>query len=151
MAQVKPVPDGYHSVQPYLYIQGAAEALEFYKKAFGATERLRMPQADGRIGHAEIEIGDSCIMMADENPERGVKSPKHYGGVPMSLSMYVPDCDATYERALAAGAKSLREPADQFYGDRVAGVEDPFGFHWFLATHVKDVPAEELQRMAKQS
>jgi PhnB protein len=145
----KPVPEGYHSVQPYLYIRGAAEALEFYTHAFGATERMRMPRPDGGIAHAEIEIGDSCIMMADEVPERHVFSPKHYGGSSASLMLYVPDCDATYRQALAAGATSVREPADEFYGDRMAHLEDPFGFRWFIATHIRDVSTEEMQAAMK--
>ncbi len=139
MSQVKAIPDGYHSIQPYLYIRGAAEAIDFYKKAFGATERMRMPQPDGRIGHAEIQLGDSVIMLADEHPEKEIHSPKHFGGSPISLMLYVEDCDAVYQQALSAGAKSLREPADQFYGDRMAGIEDPFGFQWWLGTHIKDV------------
>ncbi len=145
--QVKPIPDGYHSIQPYLIIDNAAAAIDFYKKAFGAKERLRM-ERDGRIGHAEIEIGDSCVMMADEHPEIGAYSPKHYGGSPVSLMVYVTDCDAVYKQALAAGATSDREPADQFYGDRMAGVVDPFGFKWYLGTHIKDVSVEELQQHA---
>ncbi|MGC1784005.1 MAG: VOC family protein [Acidobacteriaceae bacterium] len=143
---VKPIPDGYHSVQPYLMIDGAAKAIEFYKKAFGATERLCMKQKDGRVGHAEIEIGDSCIMMADENAAIHAFAPSHYGGSPVSLLLYTQDCDAMYKRALAAGAKSDREPADQFYGDRMAGVVDPFGYKWFIATHIKDVSKEELEK-----
>ncbi len=145
--QVKPIPDGYHSIQPYLIIDNAAAAIDFYKKAFGAKERLRM-ERDGRIGHAEIEIGDSCVMMADEHPEIGAYSPKHYGGSPVSLMVYVTDCDAVYKQALAAGATSDREPVDQFYGDRMAGVVDPFGFKWYLGTHIKDVSVEELQQHA---
>ncbi len=145
--QVKLIPDGYHSIQPYLIIDNAAAAIDFYKKAFGAKERLRM-ERDGRIGHAEIEIGDSCVMMADEHPEIGAYSPKHYGGSPVSLMVYVTDCDAVYKQALAAGATSDREPADQFYGDRMAGVVDPFGFKWYLGTHIKDVSVEELQQHA---
>ena len=146
MPQVKTIPDGYHSIQPYLHIQGAAEALEFYKKAFGATERMRMAQEDGRIGHAEIQLGDSVVMLADEFPEKDIYSPKHFGGSAASIMFYVEDCDAVYQRALSAGAKSLREPADQFYGDRMAGVEDPFGFQWWIGTHIKDVSPEELQK-----
>ena len=142
----KAIPDGYHSVQPYLYFNGASDAIDFYIKAFGATERLRMANKDGRIGHAEINLGDSCIMMADENAAMGAYSPEHYGGAPMSLMIYVDDCDAVYNKAIAAGAKSLREPADQFYGDRMAGVADPFGFHWFIGTHIKDVSKEELEQ-----
>jgi PhnB protein len=142
----KKIPDGYHTVQPYLYFKNTAEAITFYSKAFGATERMRLNNKDGRIGHAEINIGDSCIMMADEHPEIGAHSTEHYGGAPMSLMIYVEDCDAVYKRALDAGAKSLREPADQFYGDRMAGVADPFGFHWFIGTHIKDVSMEEMKQ-----
>jgi PhnB protein len=144
----KSIPDGYHSVQPYLYYKKAAEAIAFYTKAFGATERMRMPDKDGRIMHAEINIGDSCIMMADESPASNAYSTEHYGGAPMSLMLYVEDCDAVYKRALDAGAKSLREPADQFYGDRMAGVADPFGFQWFIGTHIKDVSLEEMTQHA---
>lgn len=143
---VKPIPDGYHSIQPYLMIDSATKAIEFYKKAFGATERLCMKQPDGRVGHAEIVIGDSCIMMADENPKLQAFAPPHYGGSSVSLLIYTKDCDATYKQALAAGAKSDREPADQFYGDRMAGVVDPFGYKWFIATHIKDVSKEELEK-----
>jgi PhnB protein len=147
MANVKPIPDGYHSVQPYLILSDAAGAIDFYKKAFGAKERLRM-EKDGRIGHAEIEIGDSCIMLADEHPQIGAYSPAHYGGSSVGLMLYVTDCDALYAQALKAGAKSEREPADQFYGDRMAGVIDPFGFKWWLGTHIKDVSKEELEQHA---
>ena len=146
MSPIKAIPDGYHRIQPYLYIRGAAEAIDFYKKVFGATERMRMPQPDGRIGHAEILFGDSVIMLADEHPEKEIHSPKHFGGSPISIMLYVEDCDAVYQQALSAGAKSLREPADQFYGDRMAGIEDPFGFQWWLGTHIKDVSMEELQK-----
>jgi PhnB protein len=144
----KAIPDGYHSVQPYLYFKNSAEAIAFYAKAFGATERMRMPDKNGRIMHAELSIGDSCIMMADENEALGALSPEHYGGAPMTLVLYVEDCDAVYKRALDAGAKSLREPADQFYGDRTAGVTDPFGFHWWIGTHIKDVSMEEMMQHA---
>lgn len=151
MPAVKPIPDGYHSIQPYLYIAGAAEAIAFYRKAFGVTEIMRMPRPDGFVGHAEIRFGDSVIMLADEVPERDVYSPKHYGGAPFTLACYVEDCDAVYHQAIAAGAKSVREPADQFYGDRSAGVEDPFGFQWHLSTHVRDVSPEEMKAaMAEQ-
>ncbi len=150
MSPVKAIPDGYHSIQPYLHVQGAAEALEFYKKAFSATERMRMTQDDGRIGHAEIQIGDSVVMLADEFPEKGIYSPKHFGGSAVSIMLYVEDCDAVYQQSLSAGAKSLREPADQFYGDRMAGVEDPFGFQWWLGTHVKDVSPEDMQAAVQE-
>ena len=144
----KAIPDGYHTVQPYLYFKNSAEAIAFYSKVFGATERMRMPDKDGRIMHAEINIGDSCIMMADESPAVGAYSTEHYGGAPMSLMIYVDDCDAIYKRAIDAGGKSLREPADQFYGDRMAGVADPFGFHWWIGTHIKDVSLEEMKQHA---
>ncbi|HEX4067383.1 MAG TPA: VOC family protein [Acidobacteriaceae bacterium] len=150
MASVKAIPDGYHSVQPYLQLKGAAAAIEFYKKAFGATEIMRMPGPDGRLGHAEIRIGDSVVMLADEHPERGIHGPAHYGGVPMTILLYMENCDGVYAKAIAAGAKSLREPADQFYGDRMVGVEDPFGFQWYIATHVKDVTPEEMQAAMKE-
>lgn len=145
MPNVKPIPDGYHSVQPYLIVNNAAAAIDFYAKAFGAKERMHM-QKDGRIGHAEIEIGDSCIMLADEHPEVGAYSATHYGGSPVSLMVYVHNCDAVYKQAINSGAKSEREPADQFYGDRMAGVIDPFGIKWWLGTRVKDVSKEEMER-----
>jgi PhnB protein len=145
MSPVKPIPAGYHSVQPYLHVRGAAKAIEFYKQVFGAQEVMRMAQPDGRLGHAEIRIGDSVVMLADEFPERGIHGPAHYGGAPMTLMFYTEDCDAIYKKAMAAGSKSLREPTDQFYGDRMAGLEDPFGFQWYVATHIKDVSEEEMK------
>ena len=144
MPEVKPIPDGYHSVQPYLILGNCAEAIAFYIKAFGATERFRMPSSEGRITHAEIQIGDSVVMMADEAPQIDAFSVAHYGGSPVSLLLYTENCDALYARALEAGAKSLREPADQPYGDRMSGVSDPFGYKWYLATHIKDVSFEEM-------
>jgi PhnB protein len=147
MARTKAIPDGYHSVTPYLIAKNCSGAIDFYAKAFGAKERLRVKRADGRIGHAEIQIGDSCVMLADEHPEIGALSPEHYGGSPISLHVYVEDCDGMYQRALAAGAKSLREPVDQPYGDRTCGVLDPFGYRWWFATHVKDVPKQELEKL----
>lgn len=147
--KVKPVPDGYHTATPYLIIKGAAAALEFYKKAFGAIELLRMPKPDGRIGHAEIKIGDSIIMLADEFPEIGARSPEFYSGSPITIMLYVADVDAVFNRAVAAGAKVERPVANQFYGDRTGGIIDPFGHKWYLATHVEDVPPEELVRRAK--
>jgi len=144
MSQVKPVPDGYHSVQPYLMLKNCVQALAFYTQAFGATEKFRMPKPDGRIGHAEMQIGNSVVMMADESPEIGAWSVEHFGGSPVSLMFYTPDCDGVYRRALAAGASSLREPADQPYGDRMAGVRDPFGYQWWIATHVKEVNYQDM-------
>lgn len=145
MSNVKPIPDGYHSITPYLVVKSAAEAIDFYKRAFGATELLRMPDAKGRISHAEIRIGNSIIMMADEHPEIKAYSPAHYGGSPVSLLVYVEDCDAVFHQAVAAGATVERPLADQFYGDRSGGVNDPFGYRWYISTHIKDVSTEELQ------
>jgi PhnB protein len=130
------IPDGYHSVQPYLIFKKAGDAIEFYEKAFSATEKFRMNQPDGRIGHAEILIGNSVIMMADEFPEIQAFGTEHYGGSPISLLIYTEDCDAMYQSALAAGAVSVRVPADQPHGDRMGGVKDPFGYSWYLATHI---------------
>ncbi len=143
---VKPIPDGYHSIQPYLMMNDTAKAIEFYMQAFGATENLRMKNKDGRVGHAEIKVGNSIVMMADENPETKAFAPAHYGGSPVTLLLYTEDCDAMHHRAVAAGAKSVREPADQFYGDRMSGVEDPFGYTWYIATHIKDVSKDELEK-----
>ncbi len=148
MSQVKSIPDGYHSVQPYLMLKNCAAAIEFYTKAFGAKEKFRMPNATGNIQHAEIEIGDSTIMMADEAPQIEAFSVEHYGGSPVSLLIYTEDCDGMYAQALAAGAKSLREPADQPYGDRMSGVRDPFGYKWHIATHIKDVSFEDMAAQA---
>jgi PhnB protein len=151
MPSVQPIPAGYHSVQPYLHPRGAAQAIQFYKNAFDATERMRMPTPDGRLMHAELRIGDSVVMLADECPERQIYSPSHFGGATSSLMLYVEDCDVVYARALAAGAKSLREPTDQSYGDRMAGVEDPFGYQWWIATHIRDVSLEQMQADAEPS
>jgi PhnB protein len=133
---VKPVPDGYHSVQPYLMINGVVKAIEFYAKAFNATERMCAKDEDGRVMHAEIQIDDSCIMMADESAEMKAFAPGHYGGSPVALLLYTENCDAMYQQAIAAGAKSVREPADQPYGDRSSGVEDPFGYKWWISTRI---------------
>ena len=140
MSHVKPIPDGYHSVQPYLIFKNCAEAMAFYTRAFGAKEKFRMPNPQGGIVHAEIEIGDSTIMMADEAPQMDAFSVEHFGGSPISLLIYTEDCDAMYAQALAAGGKSLREPADQPYGDRMSGVRDPFGYKWWIATHIAAQP-----------
>lgn len=144
---VKPIPDGYHSVTPYLIVKGGAQALEFYARAFGAIERLRI-DAGGKIGHAEITIGDSCVMLADEHPEVEALSPTTVGGTPVSLHLYVEDVDAVVGRAVAAGATLTRPVADQFYGDRVGGITDPFGHRWSIVTHKEDLSGEELQRRA---
>jgi PhnB protein len=139
MPQVKAIPDGCHSIQPYAMFKNCSEAIAFYIKAFGAKEKFRMPDAQGRIGHAEIEIGDSTIMMADEAPQVDAFSVEHFGGSPVSLLIYTDNCDAMYAQAVAAGALGLREPADQPYGDRISGVKDPFGYKWWIATHITDV------------
>ena len=144
---VKPVPEGYHTVTPYLIVNAGAKALDFYARAFGAIERLRI-DAGGKIGHAEITIGDSCVMLADEHPEIGALGPTTVGGSPVSLHLYVEDVDAAVARAVAAGATLVRPVADQFYGDRVGGVADPFGHRWFIATHKEDLSPEELRRRA---
>jgi PhnB protein len=151
MANVKPIPDGYHSVTPYLSINGAAEAIEFYKNAFGATELFRMGGPDGKVGHAELQIGSSKIMLADEHPEIDFRSPKALGGSPVTLHLYIEDVDAVFNRAVAAGATVTRPLTNEFYGDRVAGLTDPYGHTWHLATHIEDVSSDEMAaRMAKQ-
>jgi PhnB protein len=147
---VKPIPDGYHSVTPYLVCRGAAKAIDYYKRVFGAEEIMRMPAPGDRVGHAELRIGDSVVMLADEHPEAGARSPESVGGTPVSLMVYVPDVDTTYKKALAAGAREIRALADQFYGDRSGTITDPFGHQWTIATHVEDVSPEEMnRRMAK--
>jgi PhnB protein len=147
-SSVKPVPEGYHTVTPYLIVKGAAKAIEFYKQAFGAKEILRMGQPDGRIGHAEIQIGDSRIMLADEFPEIDARGPESLGGTPVMVHLYVEDVDTVAERALAAGAKELRPVKDQFYGDRSGMFADPFGHKWNIATHKEDLSDEEIRRRA---
>lgn len=150
MANVKPIPEGYHSVTPYLVINGAADAIEFYKKAFGATELFRMERG-GKIGHAEIKIGDSPVMLADEHPEMGFTGPNALGGTPVSLMVYVEDVDTVYKQAIAAGGEELRPLEDQFYGDRSGTLKDPFGHVWTVSTHKEDVAPEEMEkRMAAQ-
>ena len=147
--KVKPIPDNYHRVTPYLVVAGAADAIDFYKKVFGATEVMRMPSPGGKIGHAEVRIGDSTVMLADEVKEMGHRSPKKLGGSPISLLLYVEDVDKTVDRAVAAGAKLTRPVADQFYGDRTGGIEDPFGHQWYVATHVEDVSPEEMKKRSE--
>jgi PhnB protein len=147
-SKVKPIPEGYHTVTPYLIIGGAAEAIEFYKKAFGATELFRMAQPDGKIGHAEIKIGDSPIMLSDEHPSMGYRGPKSLGGSPVSILLYVDDVDALVQQATAAGAKIDRPVEDKFYGDRSGSLTDPFGHIWHIATHKEDVSPEEMDKRA---
>lgn len=146
---VKAIPEGYHSITPYLYMSNAREAIEFYKRAFGAVELFRMDGENGKIGHAELKFGDSPIMLADEHPEMGARSPQTIGGSPMSLLFYVEQVDEVVERAVKEGATLVRAVENQFYGDRMGGVTDPFGHTWFVATHVEDVPPEELQKRAE--
>lgn len=137
MATSKPLANGYNTLHPYLIVRNCAAALDFYKKAFGATERMRSTRPDGKIAHAEIAIGDTCVMMADEHPEIGVMGPEHYGGSPVSLHFYTENCDACFQQALKAGGTVKREPADQPYGDRTGGVIDPFGYTWWIATQIQ--------------
>jgi len=143
MADVKPIPEGYHSLTPYLVVDGAADAMEFYKKAFGAVELFRM-EHEGKIGHAEMKIGDSPFMLGDENPQ--YKGPKTIGGTPVSLMIYVEDVDTVYSQALAAGGTELKPLQDQFYGDRSGTLQDPFGHIWAVATHKEDVTPEEIEK-----
>jgi PhnB protein len=143
---VKPIPEGYHTVTPYLIVKGAAQALDFYQRALGARESVRMPGPEGKIMHAEIEIGDSKIMLADEFPQMGAVSPQSLGGTPVGICLYVPDADALYQRAVTAGAKVERPLQNQFYGDRSGTVIDPYGHKWTIATHIEDVAPEEMQR-----
>ncbi|WP_374353651.1 VOC family protein [Chitinimonas sp.] len=143
---VKPIPDGYHSVTPYLTVDRAREALAFYQRAFSAIVLMQMQDADGAIRHAEIKIGDSIIMLSDEAPELGALSPRTLGGRSSALLLYVADVDGFVATAVAAGAILRRAVADQFYGDRTASIEDPFGQHWHVATHIEDVSPEEMQR-----
>lgn len=143
---VKPIPDGYHTVTPYLIVNDASAAIEFYKAAFGATELMRLEDPSGRIGHAEIRIGNSPIMLASEFPDMKIVGPLALGGTPVSILLYVEDVDAVFKQAVEAGAKVIREVQNQFYGDRTGGVSDPYGHLWYLATHVKDVSLEEMQK-----
>jgi len=149
MANVKSIPDGYHSVTPSLIIKGAADAIEFYKKAFGATELFRMDH-EGKVGHAEIKIGNSPIMLADEHPEMGYVSPKTLGGTPVSILIYVEDVDMIFNQAIKSGGVQTKPLQDQFYGDRSGTLTDPFGHVWTVATHREDVSPEEMEkRMAR--
>jgi PhnB protein len=143
---VKAIPDGYHTVTPYLIIDGAAAAIDFYRRAFGAVEVVRMADANGRLMHAEIRIGDCMVMMADEHHEMGNRGPATLGGTTVSLVLYVPDVDAVFDRAIRAGGKSLRPVTDQFYGDRMGTLEDPFGHVWTVGTHTEDLSPEEMKK-----
>jgi len=146
---VKPIPDGHRTVAPYLAIKNAAAALEFYKQGFGAVETYKLIVPDGRVGHAEIRLGDSLIMLSDEFPEFGGKAPEALGGSPVSIHLYVEDVDAFVKRAVAAGARELKPVANQFYGDRSGQLQDPFGHLWWVATHKEDVASDEMQRRVR--
>ncbi len=146
---VKAIPEGYEGATPYLIIKGAAGALEFYKNAFGAWEVMRMPGPGGTVGHAEIKIGKAIIMLADEFPDMNCKSPQSFGGSPVSIMVYVKDVDTFVKRAVSSGAKVIRPVANQFYGDRSGSLEDPFGHQWHFATHVEDVPPDEMAKRAE--
>jgi PhnB protein len=149
MPDVKPIPAGYHSVTPYLYLRDAAAAIEFYQKAFNAVELFRMSREDGKVGHAEIKIGNSHVMLAEEMPEMSITSPSTLNGTSIGLLIYVENVDKQFEQAVAAGGEVVRPLANQFYGDRSGTLKDPFGHTWTIATHIEDVPPEELQqRMA---
>lgn len=146
---VKPIPEGYHSVTPYLIVKGAADALAFYKKAFGATELMRMAGPHGRVMHAEIRVGDSPIMLADEFPERGIKGPLSLGGSAVGILLYVEDVDTLFKQAVAAGGKVVQPVTDQFYGDRSGTLTDPFGHNWTVATHTREVSPDEMRKAAE--
>jgi PhnB protein len=151
MADAKPIPDGYPQVTPYLCVDDAKAAIEFYSNVLGAKERMHMPGPDGKIGHAELELCDSLIMLADEFPEMGIHGPKAVGGTPVMISIYVEDADAVFDAAVAAGATAMRPVENQFYGDRTGQFEDPFGHRWSVATHVEDVPPDEMEKRAAEA
>lgn len=150
--KVLAIPSGYHNITPYLIIDGAMQAIEYYKKVFNAKAKFCMPKEDGKVGHAELQIGDSKFMLADEYPEMGAKSPKAYGGSAQSIYLYMKDVDAVVKKAVDAGAKLLRPVQTQFYGDRSGGIMDPFGHVWYIATHVEDVtPSQIKKRLAEMA
>ena len=147
----KPIPEGYHTVTPYLAVDDAAAAIEYYKRVFGAKERVRMEAPGGKIGHAELELGDSLVMLSDSFPQSTTRPPKELGGTSGSVFLYVEDVDAVVKRAVESGATVTMEVADQFWGDRFGSVTDPFGHSWSIATHVEDVPPEEMAERAKEA
>ena len=151
MADVKPIPDNYPQLTPYLCVDGAAAAIDFYGKVFGATERMRMPSPGGKVGHAELQIDSSVLMLADEHPDIGVLGPKTIGGTPVTINLYVEDVDAVFDRAVTEGATATRAVEDQFYGDRSGQFEDPFGHRWNVSTHVEDVPPDEMAKRAAKA
>jgi PhnB protein len=148
MTDVKAIPDNYPQVVPYLCVDGASAAIDFYRNVFGATERMRMPEPDGRIGHAELEIGAAVIMLSDEYPDLGIRAPKTIGGTPVTINVYVEDVDDVFRRATDAGAITLRPIKDEFYGDRTGRFEDPFGHRWSVASHIEDVSPQEMAERA---
>jgi PhnB protein len=148
---VRPIPEGHHSLAPYLYVRGAARAMDFYARAFGAQELFHMPAADGKISHAEMQIGDSVLMLADENPAIGARAPEGLDGAASSVFLYVADVDSVFEKAVKAGASAQSRPTDMFWGDRFAMFTDPFGHVWSVATHIEDVSPEEMERRAQAS
>jgi len=148
---VQPIPDNYPRVSPYLRVDGGAAAIDFYTSVFGFTERGRMPGPDGRLGHAELELGDSLVMLADEFPEMGQVGPQKIGGSPVTISIYVEDVDAVVAKAVDAGATVVAPAGDQFYGDRLGVVQDPFGHVWSVASHIEDVSPEEMERRAAET
>lgn len=151
MSPVQPIPDGYPRVTPYLIVDGAAQAIDFYSQVLGATERMRMGAPGGNIGHAELQLGDSVVMLADEAPDMGYLGPKSIGGTPVTISVYVEDVDATFANALRKGATEVRAVENQFYGDRSGQFEDPFGHRWNVQTHVEDVPPDEMAKRAAEA
>jgi PhnB protein len=150
MAKAKPIPEGYPRLSPYLYVDDAQAAIDFYGEVFGTKERMRMPAPEGKIGHAELQFGDSILMLADQFPEMGARSPRTVGGSPVTLSVYVEDVDDVYQRAMRGGATEIRGVRDEFYGDRTGQFEDPFGHRWSIATHVEDVAPDEMEKRAAQ-
>jgi PhnB protein len=151
LAQVNPIPEGYPRIVPYLAVAGASEAIDFYVEVLGAKERMRMPGPDGKLGHAELEIGDGVIMLADEFPDMGALGPKSIGGTPVNLMVYLEDVDAAFARAMKAGAKELDPVQDKFYGDRSGTFEDPFGHRWTVSTHIEDIPPDEMEKRAAEA
>jgi PhnB protein len=147
---VRPVPEGYHTITPYLAVEDASAAIDFYQRAFGAKERVRMPGPGGAIMHAELEIGDSLVMLSDPFPQASTRPPKELGGTSVNIFTYVEDCDSLFRQAVDAGSSSLMEPDDMFWGDRFASVQDPFGHTWTIATHVEDVEPAEMQRRSEE-
>ena len=149
--KVNPRPDGFHAVTPYLTVKNASEALEFYKRAFGARERMRMPTPDGKIAHAELQIADSIVMMGEECPEHGSQSPQTLEGSPVGLALYVENVDDVFNRAVDAGASSKEPVTDKFWGDRVGSLTDPFGHRWMILTHIEDVPPDEMKKRMEEA